>query len=98
AAVRLLPDERDHSRPKRARELLEPLDAAGEIAGSEVAGAWRGAVGRVGDADSEREQVELLGGVEEPRRQPDGVEQAPEVIAGVREVRVRRIREAARVD
>ena len=33
AAVRLLADERDHARPQLAREPLEPLGAAGEVAG-----------------------------------------------------------------
>ncbi len=98
ATVRLLADESDHARPELAREGLEPLGAAGEVSGSEIAGAGRRPVGGVRDTDPERQQVELLGGLEQARREAGGVEQAPEVVAGVGEVRVRGIRMPARVD
>ena len=98
AAVRLLADERDHAGPQLARELLEPLGAAREVAGAQVARAGRRPVGGVRDADPERQQVELLRRIEEARREPGRVEQAPEVVARVREVGVRRVREAAGID
>ena len=63
-AIRLLADERDHARPQLARERLEPLRAAREVAGAEIARAGRRAVGGVRDADPERQQVELLRRVE----------------------------------
>ena len=87
AAVRLLADEGDHARPQLPRQPLEPLGAAREVAGTKVTRAGRRPVGGVRDADAEREQLELLRRLEEPRRKPGGVEQAPEVVARVREVR-----------
>ena len=98
AAVGLLADERDHARPELTGELLEPFGAAGEISRAEVARAGSRAEGGVRDADAERKQVELLGRVEQARGQPGGMEQAPEVVARVREVGARSVREAPRVD
>ena len=46
----------------------------------------------------ERQKVELLGGIEEARREPGRVQQSPEVVTRVREMRVRSVREAAGVD
>ena len=96
AAVGLLADERDRARPKLLGDLREPRPV--EVAAPKVARAGRRAVGGVRDAVAERQQIELLGRVVEPRREPAVVEQAPEVVARVREVRVRGVGEAPGVD
>ena len=62
AAVGLLADEPDRARLELARDPLEPLGRAGEVAPAEVARAGRRAVGGVRDADPVVEQLELLGG------------------------------------
>ena len=99
AAVRLLADERDARRPQLARDALEPRpDASAKSAGAQVARAGRRPQGGVGDADPEPEELALLGRRELARRQPRRVEQPPEVVARVREVRGRGRRGAARVD
>jgi hypothetical protein len=60
AAVGLLADEPDRARLQVERDPLQPLRRAGEVALAQVAGAGRRAVGGVGDADAEPEQLELL--------------------------------------
>ncbi len=60
AAVGLLADEADRARLELERDPLQPLGRAGEVALAQVAGAGRRAVGGVGDADPELEQLELL--------------------------------------
>ena len=96
AAVGLLADEGDRVRPELVGQLLEP--AGVEVAAPEVARARRRAVRGVGHAEPELEQLELLLGLEEPRREAGVVEQAPEVVARVREVGVRGRRDPAGVD
>jgi len=91
AAVGLLADERDHPGTELAGERLKPLSAAREVAGAEIARTGRRAVGRIRDADPKRQQLELLGRVEEAGRETGRVEQSPEVVARVREVGVRRV-------
>ena len=98
AAVRLLADEADRARPQLERDPLQPLGRAVEVGLAEVAGPGRRAVGGVRDADPEPEQLELLARVVEPRREPGGVQQPPEVVARVGEVGVRGGGDAARVD
>lgn len=97
-AIRLLADEGDHAGPQFTRERLEPLRASGKVASAKIARAGRRAVGRIRDADPEWQQVELLGGVEEAWREAGPVQETPEVVAGVREVRVRVVGEPAGVD
>ena len=97
-SVRLLADERDRARLEIPCERFEAHRAAGEVTRAQVARAGSCSIGRVCDADAEREQVELLAGVDKPGSEPGGVEQAPEVVAWVRKVGVRGVREAARVD
>ena len=96
AAVGLLADERDRARPQLAGEPLEP--PAVEVAAAEVARARRRPVGGVRHAVAELEQLELLRRLVEPRREARVVEQPPEVVARVREVRRRGRRDAAGVD
>ena len=98
AAVRLLADEADRARLQLERDPLQPLGRAGEVGLAQVARARRRAVGGVGDADPELEQLELLARVVEPRREARRVQQPPEVVARVGEVRVRGGGDTARVD
>jgi hypothetical protein len=98
AAIGLLADETDRARLELERDPLQPLRRAGEIRLAEVAGAGSRAVGGVGDADPELEEVELLGRVVEPRREARSVEQPPEVVARVRKVGVRGGGDTTRVD
>ena len=87
-----------NARAELARDALEPVCRTGEVGAAQVAGprrrAWRG----VRDADAEAKKLELLGRLEQPRREPAVVEQPPEVVPRVREVGRRRGGEAARVD
>ena len=69
-----------------------------EVAAAKVAGALRRAVRGVRHADPELEQGELLVRLEEPRREAGVVQQAPEVVARVREMRAGRRRDASGVD
>lgn len=98
SAVGLLADEADRLRPQLESDLLEPLRRAGEVALAEIAGAGRRSVGRVRDPDPELEQLELLARLVEPRREPGGVQQPPEVVARVGEVGARGGGDTARVD
>ena len=84
----------------RGRQLAgDPLEPrAVEVAAAQVARAGRRAVRGVRDAVAELEERELLLRIEEPRREARVVEQPPEVVARVREVRGRRGRDAARID
>ena len=52
AAIGLLADEADRARRELERDPLQPLGRAGEVGLAQVAGARRGAVGGVGDADA----------------------------------------------
>ena len=98
APVRLLADEADRTRPQLVGQPLEPLRAAGEVALAQVRRAARRPVRRVRDPDSEPQDVDLLGGVHQARREAGGVQQPPEVVARVGEVRGRGIRVEAGVD
>ena len=97
-AIRLLAHEGEHAGLQVAGKLLEPFGAPGEVACPEVARAGGRAVGRIRDADPEWPQLELLRRIEEAGRETGRVQQAPEVVAGIREVGVRRIRVASGID
>ena len=86
-AVRLLADERDPRRAERRARAFEPLRRAGEVGAAEVARAGRRPRRRVRRADPVLEQLELLRGLELPRREAGRVQQPPEVVARIREVR-----------
>jgi hypothetical protein len=98
AAVGLLADEPDRARAQLVGDPLQSRGRAGEVAAAEVARAARRAQGRVGDAVAELQQLELLGGLELPGREAGLVQQPPEVVARVGEVRRGCRRDAARVD
>ena len=98
AAIGLLADEADRARPELDGDPLEARRRAGEVGAAKIARARRGARRRVRDADPEREQLELLRRLVEPRREAGGVEQAPEVVARVGEVRVGGRGDAAGID
>jgi hypothetical protein len=98
AAVRLLADEREPARLQLAGDPLEALGAALEVAATEVARSRRRAIRGVRDADALFQQLELLRRLVEPRREVRRVEQPPEVVARVREVRVRRRGDPSGVD
>lgn len=69
------------------RRLRKPLTSALEVRGTKVARAASGASRRVREPDPEREELELLARIEEARREAGGVQEAPEVVARIREVR-----------
>jgi hypothetical protein len=98
AAIGFLADEGDHSGPQLAGELRHSLGATREVAHAQITGTGSRAVGRVGDADPERKQVELLRRIEETRCEPCRMKQAPKVVAGVGEVGVGGVREASGID
>ena len=98
AAIGLLPHEPDRARAQLERDPLQALGGTGEIGPAEVAGAGSRPRGRVRDPEAEREQFGLLARLEATRCEPGRVEQPPEVVARVREVRVRLGGEPARVD
>ena len=97
-AVRLLADERDHTRLELCCDAFEALGRTLEIRTPEVAGAGSRAVRGVREAEAVARQLPLLVGLEQARRQPGVVEQAPEVVAWVREVGTCSGGDAPRVD
>ena len=98
ASVGLLSDERDCSRPQIRRDAREPLGGACEVAATEVARTGRRAVGGVRDAEAEARKLVLLARVEQAGGEPGVMQEAPEVVARVREVRADCGREASGVD
>ena len=93
-----LPTKASHcgrsSRAIRSSRSAEP----GEVGAAQIARAGSRAVRGVGDADSLVEQGELLGRLVEAGRQPRRVEEPPEVVARVGEVRAGGGGHAPRVD
>ena len=86
-------------RPYKVRPAPnEPLGRSREVGAAEVAGARCRPEGGVRQADPVSRRLELLARLEQARRQAGRVEQPPEVVARVREVRTRRCGYAARVD
>jgi hypothetical protein len=71
---------------------------AGEVAAAQVAGAAGRAVGGVREPDAVLDHDALLGRTEEPRSEAGVVQEPPEVVARVREVRARGGRDAAGID
>ena len=98
AAVGLLADKRNDARLELPRDRLQPRGAARKVRRAKVAGTGRRPWRCVRDADSEREELELLRRVVEPWGEARCMEQAPEVVAWIREVSGGGIREPARVD
>jgi len=66
-AVSLLPDERDRPRSELSSDSVQPL--AVEVAPAQVARATCRSSGRVRQSDSELQDLELLLGSEQPRRE-----------------------------
>src|SRR5439155_26154624 len=87
AAVGLLAHERDPPRLELVRDPLESRGRAGEIGLPQIARAGRRAAGCIRDADSVVEELELLRRLEQARRQSCRVQEPPEVVARIREVR-----------
>ena len=85
-AVCLLADERHHRGTELSGDPLEPLGAAREVGRPQVAGPGRRPWRRVGDADAQAEDLRLAIGSEQLGREAGRLEQAPEVVARVREV------------
>ena len=96
AAVRLLPDERDHARMEILCELPEPRSV--EIAAAEIPRPGCHPVGGVRDAEAKSQEVELLGRLVEARCEACVVQKPPEVVARIGEMRVRRGGKASRID
>jgi hypothetical protein len=89
ALVGGLADERENTRPQLRRDCLEPLACACEVRSSQVAGAGRRPLRSVRQPDPEREQLVLVPRVEEARREARRVQQSPEVVPRIGEVRAR---------
>ena len=87
AAVGLLADERDRSRAQLERDSLEPLGRAREVGPAEIARTGGRASGGVRQPDPEAESLELLARLERSRCEAGVVEQPPEIVARVREMR-----------
>jgi hypothetical protein len=98
AAIRLLADEGEPARLQLARYALEPLGAAREVAPAQIARSRCRAVRGIRDPDALLQQLELLGRVVEAGREVRRVQQPPEVVARVGEVRVRRGGDPPRID
>src|SRR5581483_11258935 len=96
STVGLLANERDGARAHRTHAILESV--AVEVAATQVARSRSRAVRGVRQPVSQLEKRELLLRLVEPRREPRVVEQPPEVVARVREVRCGRRRDTAGVD
>jgi hypothetical protein len=80
------------------RDEREAVGRAREVGAAQVARPRRRADGGVRGADAVVEQLELLARLEQPRGQPGVVEEAPEVVARVGEVRMCGGRHPAGVD
>src|SRR5204863_3708317 len=98
AAVRLLADEREPSRLELPRDPLEAFRRAREVGAAQIARPRSRPVRRVRHADALPQELELLRRLVEPRGEPRRVQQPPEVVARVREVRMGRSRHTARID
>ena len=93
-----LADERDGAQRGICADLLEALECASEVPGPQIARATGRPPGCVREPDAEREKLMLLARLEKAGREPNCVEQAPEVVARVREVRGGGSARASRVD
>jgi hypothetical protein len=80
------------------RERLQPLGRALEVSAAQVARPWRRSVGGVRQSEAECRQVVLFLRRVQARGKPDVVQQPPEVVPRVREVRAGRVRPAAWID
>jgi hypothetical protein len=98
SAVGLLADERDCDRAQVERDASEPFGRAREIAAAEIARARCRPVGGIRDPDGEARQVELLARIEQAWRESRFVEQPPEVVARVGEMRARSGGDPAGID
>src|SRR5439155_17575118 len=96
AAIRLLADEADPARLELGRDALEMT--AVEVRLAEIAGPRRRARRRIRDADALLQELELLRRVVQARREPCRVQEPPEVVARIREMRLRRRRHTAGID
>jgi hypothetical protein len=85
-AIRLLADEPDPARV----DAGQSLGRAGEVVATQVAGARRRARRGVRDADARLQELELLSRLIETRGEARRMQQPPEIVARVGEVRVRR--------
>jgi hypothetical protein len=86
AVISGLADERENTRPKFRRDRLEPLACAGEVRGAQVAGAARRPLRSVRQPHPEREQLVLLGRLEQTRGEAGRLQQSPEVVPRIGEV------------
>ena len=98
ASVGLLADERDCSRPEARREAAQALDAAGEVRTAEIRRPTCRPERGVRQPEPVADQGLLLLGRHETRGEVGGVEQPPEVVARVREVRPASVGVETRVD
>jgi len=98
ALVGGLPDERDDTRFELPRDRLDALAGAFVVRRPQVAGAAGRPASRVREPDPEVQESELLVRLEEPRRESGRIQQPPEVVTRIGEVRGRRVRPPARID
>src|SRR5215210_5782513 len=87
AAVRLLADERDPLRPQLGSDPAQPLRRTREIGATQITRSAGRAQRRVRHAETVGRQLLLLLRREQPRREPRVIEQPPEVVARVGEMR-----------
>ena len=98
AAVGLLADEADPRRLQLVSDSLQALRSSDEIGLAQVCRARRRAGRCIRDADPVRQQLELLGRLEDSRRESRRMQQAPEVVARIGEVRLRGRRHTPGID
>ena len=98
AAVRLLADEPDRQRMQLEAQPFQPIGRPGEVPRAQVARARRRPQRRVRQADPVAQDLELLRGIDQTRREPRLVEQPPEIVPRVGEMRLGRRRDTAGID
>src|SRR3954470_3516277 len=98
AVVGRLADEGDDGRREVRRQTLEPLRRPGEVRTAQFTAPLRRPVGGIREPEPEVGQRPLLIGRVQTRREPRLVEEPPEVVPRVGEVRRRGCRAKAGVD
>ena len=97
-AVRLLADEADPLRLQVARDSLQAFSGACEVGTAQVARTGCRSKRRIREPDAFVQHLVLLVRFVHPRRELRCVQQPPEVVARIREVRTGGRRDAARID
>jgi hypothetical protein len=83
-------DESDRAGPEAADLGGKLLSTGDELGVGELIGRRGGAIDQVGEAIAQAEQLRVLGGMKQARRESRRVQRRPEAVAGAREVKARR--------